>query len=87
MVRFSRKDSEVIGLYFRNKILDFMNMINCFQGRKERGTLIDEWVWNQSIPFLGCVRPSFCFNIEKTVLSVLQLIVWVSVDKRRTSWG
>ena len=87
MVCFSRKDSEVIGLYFRNKILDFMNMINCFQGKKERRTLIDEWVWSQSIPFLGCMRPSFCFNIEKTVLSVLQLIVWVSVDKRRTSWG
>ena len=44
-----------------------MNMINFFQGRKEKRTLIDEWVWNQSIPFLECVHPSFCFNIEKTV--------------------
>lgn len=67
MVCLFRKNSEVIGLYFRNKILDSMNMINFFQGRKEKRTLIDEWVWNQTIPFLECVHPSFCFNIEKTV--------------------
>lgn len=76
MVCLFRKDSEVIGLYFRNKILDSMNMINFFQGRKEKRTLIDEWVWNQNIPFLECVHPSFCFNIEKTVLSVLTAYSW-----------
>lgn len=44
-----------------------MNMIHFFQGRKEERTLIDGWVWNQSIPFLERVHPSFCFNAEKTV--------------------
>lgn len=50
--------------------------------KEEERTLIDGWVWNQSIPFLERVHPLPSVLMQKdSVLSVLQLIVWVSVDK------
>lgn len=62
------KDSEVIELYFKNKIFDIINMINFSKAERKKGSLIVEWIWNQSIPSLNCINPSLCFNVEEFYL-------------------
>lgn len=38
------KDSEVIELYFKNKIFDIINMINFSKAERKKGSLIVEWI-------------------------------------------
>lgn len=86
---FSIKNSEIIELHFRNKILTLGTWL-IFPRPKGKG-IINSWMdIEPGVSSLDCANPSICFNIERTILSCTtsyRNTTWVGINKRSTSRG